>query len=55
VELRSASSAGVGSGRRQLCCIAEFNAGWVARWLDKVQQGWEREYDKITRANLYSP
>jgi uncharacterized protein len=24
--------------------LAEFNAGWVAHWLDKVQQGWSREY-----------
>ncbi len=24
--------------------LAEFNAGWVAHWLDKVQQGWVREY-----------
>lgn len=24
--------------------LAEFNAGWVAHWLDKVQQGWAREY-----------
>lgn len=26
--------------------LAEFNAGWVAHWLDKVQQGWAREYAK---------
>ena len=26
--------------------LAEFNAGWVAHWLDKVQQGWAREYSK---------
>jgi predicted TIM-barrel fold metal-dependent hydrolase len=26
--------------------LAEFNAGWLAHWLDKVQQGWEREYAK---------
>lgn len=24
--------------------LAEFNAGWVAHWLDKVQQGWARNY-----------
>ncbi len=24
--------------------LAEFNAGWVAHWLDKVQQGWSRDY-----------
>ena len=26
--------------------LAEFNAGWLAHWLDKVQQGWAREYAK---------
>lgn len=26
--------------------LAEFNAGWVAHWLDKVQQGWAREFAK---------
>ena len=26
--------------------LAEFNAGWVAHWLDKVQQGWAREHAK---------
>lgn len=26
--------------------LAEFNAGWVAHWLDKVQQGWARDYAK---------
>ena len=26
--------------------LAEFNAGWVAHWLDKVHQGWAREYAK---------
>jgi len=24
--------------------LAEFNAGWVAHWLDKVQQGWGRDF-----------
>ena len=24
--------------------LAEFNAGWVAHWLDKVQQGWARDF-----------
>jgi len=28
--------------------LAEFNAGWLAHWLDKVQQGWAREYAKDT-------
>lgn len=26
--------------------LAEFNAGWIAHWLDKVQQGWARDYAK---------
>ena len=26
--------------------LAEFNAGWIAHWLDKVQQGWAREFAK---------
>lgn len=26
--------------------LAEFNAGWVAHWLDRVQQGWGRDYAK---------
>ncbi|BAN04563.1 amidohydrolase family protein [Ilumatobacter coccineus] len=26
--------------------LAEFNAGWVAHWLDKAQQGWAREFAK---------
>lgn len=24
--------------------LAEFNAGWVAHWLDRVDQAWQREY-----------
>ncbi|MDW3218234.1 MAG: amidohydrolase family protein [Acidimicrobiales bacterium] len=28
--------------------LAEFNAGWVAHWLDKVQQGWAREHARDT-------
>ena len=27
--------------------LAEFNAGWVAHWLDKVHQGWARNMQKI--------
>lgn len=26
--------------------VAEFNAGWLAHWLDRVAQGWQREYGK---------
>lgn len=24
--------------------VAEFNAGWLAHWLERVDQGWKREY-----------
>jgi predicted TIM-barrel fold metal-dependent hydrolase len=23
--------------------VAEFNAGWIAHWLERVDQGWQRE------------
>ncbi len=26
--------------------VAEFNAGWLAHWLDRVDQGWRREFSK---------
>ena len=26
--------------------VAEFNAGWIAHWLERVEQGWQREYSK---------
>lgn len=26
--------------------VAEFNAGWLAHWLDRVDQGWQREYGR---------
>ncbi len=26
--------------------VAEFNAGWIAHWLERVDQGWAREYGK---------
>jgi len=26
--------------------VAEYNAGWLAHWLDRVEQGWEREFAK---------
>ena len=26
--------------------VAEFNAGWLAHWLERVDQGWQREYAK---------
>ena len=24
--------------------VAEFNAGWIAYWLDRIDRGWKREY-----------
>lgn len=32
--------------------LAEFNAGWIAHWLDKAQQGWAREYAKDTSIGM---
>ncbi len=26
--------------------VAEFNAGWIAHWLDRVDQGWQREFGR---------
>lgn len=26
--------------------VAEYNAGWLAHWLDRVDQGWQREFSK---------
>ncbi len=26
--------------------VAEFNAGWIAHWLERVEQGWQREVGK---------
>jgi predicted TIM-barrel fold metal-dependent hydrolase len=26
-----------------LFVVAEYNAGWLAHWLDRVDQGWKRE------------
>ena len=26
--------------------VAEYNAGWLAHWLDRVDQGWQREYGR---------
>jgi predicted TIM-barrel fold metal-dependent hydrolase len=26
--------------------VAEFNAGWIAYWLDRVDQAWKREYGR---------
>ena len=32
--------------------LAEFNAGWVAHWLDKVQRGWAREHAKDSSSQV---
>ena len=26
--------------------VAEYNAGWIAHWLERADQGWQREYGK---------
>lgn len=26
--------------------VAEFNAGWIAHWLERLDQGWQREFSK---------
>lgn len=26
--------------------VAEFNAGWIAYWLDRIDQGWKREWGR---------
>lgn len=26
--------------------VAEFNAGWISHWLERVDQGWQREFAK---------
>ena len=26
--------------------VAEFNAGWIAYWLDRIDQAWKREYGR---------
>lgn len=35
--------------------VAEFNAGWIAHWLDRVDQGWQREYGKDPSGPRYQP
>lgn len=35
--------------------VAEFNAGWIAHWLDRVDQGWQREYGKDPSGPPYQP
>ena len=33
--------------------VAEFNAGWIAHWLDRVDQGWQRESGRVHGAPKY--
>ena len=33
--------------------VAEFNAGWIAHWLDRVDQGWQREAGRDPNAPKY--
>ncbi|MEM7096136.1 MAG: amidohydrolase family protein [Actinomycetota bacterium] len=35
--------------------VAEFNAGWIAHWLERVQQGWEREFSKNPSGEAVEP
>lgn len=35
--------------------VAEFNAGWIAHWLDRVDQGWQREYANNPGGPKYQP
>ncbi len=35
--------------------VAEFNAGWIAHWLERVDQGWQREYAKAPSGPAVEP
>ncbi|HBM87641.1 MAG TPA: hypothetical protein DD437_03765 [Rhodobiaceae bacterium] len=35
--------------------VAEFNAGWIGYWLDRVDQGWQREYGQNPTGPKYEP
>lgn len=35
--------------------VAEFNGGWIAHWLDRVDQGWQREVALNKHVNSYEP
>lgn len=35
--------------------VAEFNAGWIAHWLDRVDQGWQREQGVKATEPKYEP
>ena len=35
--------------------VAEFNAGWLSHWLDRVNQGWQREFGKDPSSSRPEP
>ena len=35
--------------------VAEYNAGWIAHWLDRVDQGWQREVGRKSAGSKYLP
>lgn len=35
--------------------VAEFNAGWIAHWLERVDQGWQREFSKDPSSTAVEP
>ena len=35
--------------------VAEYNAGWLAHWLDRVDQGWQREFAKDPSSPAVEP
>ncbi len=35
--------------------VAEFNAGWLAHWIDRVDQGWQREFAKDPSSHKPEP
>ncbi len=35
--------------------VAEFNGGWIAHWLDRLDQGWQREAGRASGVPAYQP
>ncbi len=35
--------------------VAEYNAGWIAHWLDRVDQGWQREVGRKANGPAHLP
>ena len=35
--------------------VAEYNAGWIPHWLDRVDQGWQREVGRKSAGSKYLP